>query len=294
MPDNFVRRGQQQDYKERDRRDSNVTASSDAKNEKVEDDHLDFDLDPRSFSDDFPLVLRCVTTTKTLCGIIGQIIGSVFNDYDGCYIYPLNTGNGHVPALAVYFNINKMGGDGLYRAIEPITAGEDRNGNNRYRDRGRFGTESIIRYNSRFTTRHHKLTKQAQKIFKNYIHDSRIKFVRNFDGSLKSKDIDWNKVTAEVCDSNNVADNMRFIQQANNTLFMVNSIDLVKLMGKIYGSITEDGNRCLYKVVMGASLTPINGAENNIVIIEQVKASDAQKVMDYSGKPMFNRTVPRY
>lgn len=282
--DNFARRGNK--TYEKEKIISSVASSGET--EINEESKLDFDIDTRSFGEDFPVVFRSVTTTKDICGLIGQIISAVFKDYDGCFIEVEPVNGIPTPMLSVYFKTNFMGGDGIMNAIEDID--QKRRDGSKYQS----GYDSISAYNAQFNRRRYQLTKNAELIFQNYIHDSRIKYQRNRDGSLKKKSINWNQATVETNENNRIQNNPYFPAAANNILFKVRYLDLVKFMKKIYGSVTVDGDKCVYKITIGGQLPAVNGSPNNIIVIEQVKVSDMKEIIDYAGRPMYTNTIPRY
>ena len=248
------------------------------------DETLDFEVKTRSFKEDFAVKYQVITTNQEISLLISRIIGSVFEDFSGCIIEEMNLGDkGHrftMLGLAVYFYMDYPGNScGIERIDNPVNTD---------------GFNLIRSYNSRFAKRRrYKLTKQAEMIFDNYL-DDRLYNYRFENGKNVKKKTNWDPLVTEASMDNAIVNNTLYPQKTNETLIKVSGLDILKFIKKLYGEKTADGDDCIYKVSKGGPLEFKDGIPNNVIIIDQIKASDRDRIMDYRGRNMFSTGIPMY
>lgn len=245
-----------------------------------------FEFEQRDFDVDFPIIERIVTTTNSLCKLIGSHFKSVLNNYDGCFFNTVKINNVNMIVLSIFFkeeayhDVDKV--DVIRRLVQPINNG-----------RIQVGIDAINRYNARYNKRQYELTETAKEMFSEIIIKQKRKFKNGglgVDPRTAEYSILWDQVVTEVQDG--ALANPYAFNAGSGVLVKINFIDVNEVLGKIYGT-EKDGDKLIYRLSFSSPLMMKDGVANSIAIIERMKRKDSEEIVDYSGRPMFQNSVPR-
>lgn len=246
-----------------------------------------FEFNQRDFDADFPIIERIVTTTNSLCKLIGNHFKAVLNNYDGCFLDNVKINGTNMTVLSVFFreeaytNPDKV--DVISRLVQPITGSR----------RGRVGIDAIDRYNARYNKRQYELTEIAKEMFSEIIIPQKRKLKNGglgVDPRTAEYSILWDQVVTELQDATMA--NPYAFNAGVGVLVKISFIDINKVLGKIYGT-EKDGEKLIYRLTFGSPVMMKDGAANNIAIVERMKRKDSEEIVDYSGRPMFQNSIPR-
>lgn len=259
-----------------------------------EEQGLDFELEPREFGSDFPVVRRSITTVKKLSEVVSQVFKGIFNDYTGCNI-EINKAT-KLPYLVIYFKEQLIpSNSGKINAIKRC-AGVTANNDPRRIGKRFLDVSDVKRYNARFNKQQFELTDEGKEILGKY-------FLKEFYNSnvslmhMNSKTVTpkWGKVVTEVTENNVIQQNPFMNPAANIILIKVAYVDIEKLLEKIYGHKDKEGEVCMYRVLPTIiPPTPYVNNDNIVIVMEQMKQCDAKEILGINGNNDNLGGIPRY
>lgn len=250
---------------------------------------LKFSVQRREFGSDYPLIRRVVTTKNKFAKMIATLFSSSIKDFDGCVVEPC-TELGNQLMLTIYLRPGADSGiSGTINGTQMIGGFK----NTARTSGGNMGLSGIEAYNMRFKKNRYTLTDEVKELLNPYMMDIKRKQKPSLLGYQMPKDIkklqvDWDKVAVEMVDSQPQYFGGPYMMNNPYILVKVPYIDLYGLLKLIYGKEDVDGDPVFYRTSLGGVM-----GQDQILIIEQMKLSDSNRIIDYAGRPVMPGSIYR-
>lgn len=206
-----------------------------------------------------------LVTTDQLCRIVNKLFTAQLPEYAGCRIYV----DGYRTMTDLFFSEQPANTDFANGKIRMII----RKSELAKRPSSNF-VQSMQSYNSRNKDSVYELTEEGKQVLFEFI---------NRDMFGKNNNINWKSCAKEVSDNTITA---------MNCIYMMVSVDISKIMEKIYGKKAKNDSRYYYDVYPARPLMTVPGSNGNfhtvswLFNITQINDKELQNAMQQAGLTM--------